>query len=215
MFFTIRQRRLYVAACLEDVLRQKKHTDESAEEYILQRIQQFADNPLDTDQSDPTNDFLHVSYALLVENGDFEDVVDQGRYHLLRAALFGLSNLSNHYIDALREMRQLFAPHELQEHRNRQEREYIRDIAGNPFKPVSIDRAWITGNVHSLASSFYEGNQFDGMPILADALEDAGCTDQDILTHCREISVHVRGCWVIDQILGNERMQHADEAGVQ
>ena len=42
------------------------------------------------------------------------------------------------------------------------------------------------------------------MPILADALEDAGCTNQDILNHCRGGGEHVRGCWVVDLLLGKE-----------
>ena len=49
-----------------------------------------------------------------------------------------------------------------------------------------------------MARVIYDERQFDGMPILADALEDAGCTDPDILNHCRQAGEHVRGCWVVD-----------------
>lgn len=62
--------------------------------------------------------------------------------------------------------------------------------------------AWNDGTVRRLAQSIYDENAFDRLPILADALEDAGCTDADILNHCRQLGEHVRGCWVIDLLLG-------------
>jgi hypothetical protein len=78
----------------------------------------------------------------------------------------------------------------------------IRDIFGNPFKPVTIDPSWLTSNVVSLAQAIYDERAFDRMPILGDALEDAGCDNKDILNHCRSGEEHVRGCWVVDSILG-------------
>jgi hypothetical protein len=49
----------------------------------------------------------------------------------------------------------------------------------------------------------YDDREFSAMPILADALQDAGCDDEDVLTHCRDTSLaHVRGCWVVDLVLG-------------
>ena len=49
----------------------------------------------------------------------------------------------------------------------------------------------------------YEARDFGAMPILADALQDAGCEDAAILDHCRDANgVHVRGCWVVDLVLG-------------
>jgi hypothetical protein len=53
-----------------------------------------------------------------------------------------------------------------------------------------------------IARAIYDGRAFERMPILADALEDAGCGDADILRHCREPGEHVRGCWVVDLLLG-------------
>jgi hypothetical protein len=47
----------------------------------------------------------------------------------------------------------------------------------------------------------YESRDFGPMPILADALQDAGCENEDILAHCREPGPHVRGCWAIDLVL--------------
>jgi hypothetical protein len=78
----------------------------------------------------------------------------------------------------------------------------IRDIFGNPFRPVIVDSTWQTSNVTGLAQAIYEERAFDRLPILADALEDAGCTNRDILDHCRQPGEHVRGCWVVDLLLG-------------
>jgi hypothetical protein len=79
-----------------------------------------------------------------------------------------------------------------------------RDIFGNPFRQVAVESDWLTSNVVALARQMYEGRDFAAMPILADALQDAGCDNDDILTHCRGDGPHVRGCWVVDLILGKE-----------
>ncbi|MBA4191171.1 MAG: hypothetical protein C0467_24590 [Planctomycetaceae bacterium] len=78
----------------------------------------------------------------------------------------------------------------------------LREIIGNPFRPVSLDPVWLTSDVVALARGIYEERAFDRMPILADALQDAGCDNADILDHCRGNSPHVRGCWVVDLVLG-------------
>jgi hypothetical protein len=75
----------------------------------------------------------------------------------------------------------------------------------NPFRSVSLDPAWLTWNdstVQKIAQGIYDDRSFDQLPILADALEQAGCSDQDILGHCRSGGEHVRGCWVVDLVLG-------------
>jgi hypothetical protein len=72
----------------------------------------------------------------------------------------------------------------------------------NPFRPVTLNPAWRTSNAIALAQSIYDDRAFDRLPILADALEDAGCDNADILNHCRQRGEHVRGCWVVDLILG-------------
>ncbi|HJZ58229.1 MAG TPA: hypothetical protein VKE74_25025 [Gemmataceae bacterium] len=79
----------------------------------------------------------------------------------------------------------------------------LRDIFGNPFRPVAFDPSWRTGTVASLAKGMYESREFSPMPILADALQDAGCENDDVLKHCRDPkAAHVRGCWVVDLVLG-------------
>ncbi len=78
----------------------------------------------------------------------------------------------------------------------------LRDIFGNPFRPATFSSDWRTSTTIALASQMYESRDFSAMPILADALQDAGCADENILSHCREEGPHVRGCWVVDLVLG-------------
>jgi len=86
-------------------------------------------------------------------------------------------------------------------------------LAASPSRPVStkpevfvpasvLIRSWLTSTVLALANGIYEEKAFDRMPILADALQDAGCDNEEILNHCRGESVHVRGCWVVDSLTG-------------
>jgi hypothetical protein len=78
----------------------------------------------------------------------------------------------------------------------------IRCILGNPFRPVALESTWRTSTVVALAQGIYDERAFDRMPILADALQDAGCDNDDVLTHCRGPGPHARGCWVVDLVLG-------------
>ncbi len=78
----------------------------------------------------------------------------------------------------------------------------IRDIFGNPFQPVTFDPSWRTEAVVGLARGMYESRNYGPIAVLADALEDAGCPDADVLAHCRGSGSHVRGCWVVDLVLG-------------
>jgi hypothetical protein len=90
----------------------------------------------------------------------------------------------------------------------------LRDTLGSPFRPVPLDPAWLTwrdGTIPKLAQAIYEDRQLptghldtSRLHILADALQDAGCTEPDILAHCRSDGPHVRGCWVVDLLLGKE-----------
>jgi hypothetical protein len=84
----------------------------------------------------------------------------------------------------------------------------LREIFGNPFRPVAVDPLCRTAPVLSLAAAAYDQRQLpDGtldlarLAILADALEDAGCTERSILDHLRGAGPHVRGCWPVDLVL--------------
>ncbi|MBP3956136.1 hypothetical protein J8F10_12670 [Gemmata sp. G18] len=80
----------------------------------------------------------------------------------------------------------------------------VRDIIPNPFRPVAFAPPWRTSTAVTLASQMYESRDFDVMSILADALQDAGCDNGDVLSHCRGPGPHVKGCWVVDLVLGKE-----------
>lgn len=89
----------------------------------------------------------------------------------------------------------------------RHQADLLRCIVGNPFRPVELDTAWLAYSdaaVVKIATVVYEERAWDRIPILADALEDAGCANTDILEHCRGPGPHVRGCWVVDLLLGKE-----------
>jgi hypothetical protein len=87
----------------------------------------------------------------------------------------------------------------------------LRDIAGDPFRPAAVDPGWLTPAVTGLAAVAYEeralpSGQLDPqrLGVLADALEDTGCTDAELLGHLRSAGPHVRGCWALDLVLGKE-----------
>ncbi len=101
-----------------------------------------------------------------------------------------MSTLADHHLEARR-----CAP-------RRTGADLLRDIFGNPFRPVTFSPAWRSETVVALASGIYAERAFDRMPILADALEEAGCDHADVLSHCRGPGPHTRGCWVVDGVLG-------------
>jgi hypothetical protein len=80
----------------------------------------------------------------------------------------------------------------------------IRCVFGDPFRVVAVDPEWLTGTVLALARRADEGREFGVLPILADALQDAGCDDEELLAHCRRDEPHANGCWVVDLLLGRQ-----------
>jgi hypothetical protein len=77
----------------------------------------------------------------------------------------------------------------------------LRDIFNNPIRPVSLDSSRRTEMAVALAARMYETRDFSLMPVMGDALHDAGCENNDILEHCRGSGPHVRGCYVVDLVL--------------
>jgi hypothetical protein len=97
------------------------------------------------------------------------------------------------------------------EREQRAQRDGLHDIFGNPFGPATLVPSWLTSTVLGLARQIDASGDYTPLPILADALQEvpsakregfADCDDEDILNHCRSANVHVRGCWVIDLLLG-------------
>jgi hypothetical protein len=91
------------------------------------------------------------------------------------------------------------------------EDQYLRDVVGNPFRPIAVNPIWLTPTVSNLARAAYEerimpSGELDlaRLAVLSDALEEAGCDDADILNHLRSPGPHVRGCWVVDLVLGKK-----------
>jgi len=85
-----------------------------------------------------------------------------------------------------------------------QQADLLREILGNIFRPVVLDPVWLRNNesaVYRLACDIYDEKRWEEMPILADALEEAGCTDHTLLQHCRRPVGHTRGCWALDLLL--------------
>ncbi|HXG08741.1 MAG TPA: hypothetical protein VNK04_03040 [Gemmataceae bacterium] len=83
----------------------------------------------------------------------------------------------------------------------------LREIVGNPFRRIYAEDSWLRWNdecVVKIARNIYEKQRFDDLPILADALIDAGCSHWNVIHHCQERGPHVRGCWVIDLLLGKD-----------
>src|SRR5262249_40161297 len=80
----------------------------------------------------------------------------------------------------------------------------LRDVFGNPFRPVTFSPDWRTSTAVAIARGMYGSRDFSAMRILADALQDAGCDNDEVLDHCRGEGPHVRGCWVVDLVLGKE-----------
>jgi hypothetical protein len=85
----------------------------------------------------------------------------------------------------------------------------LRDVIGNPFRPAPLNAAWRTPTSLALAAAAYDNRILPAgtleparLAVLADALEEAGCTDAEILGHLRLPGPHLRGCFAVDQVLG-------------
>jgi hypothetical protein len=84
----------------------------------------------------------------------------------------------------------------------------LRELFGATAGPVNFDPGWLAwqgGTVRRIAARSWESRDFTRMPILADALEEAGCAEAAILAHCRGLGPHYRGCWVLDLLLQRPR----------
>lgn len=126
-----------------------------------------------------------------------------GSYDAAAAALY----LTGKYTDPSLDEYTVDASHSIREKNLDTQNHHVdllRDILGNPFRCPKMDPAWHTPKVVTLSQAVYTERAFDRMPELAIALEEAGCANKDILDHCRGPGPHVRGCWVVDLILGKE-----------
>jgi hypothetical protein len=117
-----------------------------------------------------------------------------------RTAIVAAQSATFHALQAIEE-----SAREAQE---REQAALLRDVVGPlPFRPLTVAPhllAWYGGTVPKLAQGIYDDRAFDRLPILADALEEAGCADDALLEHLRGPGWHVRGCWAVDLVLGKE-----------
>jgi hypothetical protein len=128
--------------------------------------------------------------------GKSADVFESARIEAVIAA--GHAHATDSPVDPAADM-----VHEGQQKEAAAQVSMIRDLAGNPFSVGKIDFDY-SNSAFCVAASIYLDRAFDRLPILADALEDAGCTDAAILDHCRKPGEHARGCWVVDLCLRKE-----------
>ncbi len=205
---TNRKFRLYATACGRDLLSEFRHQRVAAEA-ALELAERFADGLAELDELKQEYDGNHNT----PEAGWY--VVGAActpyRYQHLSADFHAAHSASRSAID--------FAPTAWVKRNPGQRKRskgaiaateitrtrvlaLLHDIVGNPFRRVAFDPRWRTEHTAGLALRMYDDRDFAAMPILADALEEAGCENADILAHCREPSVHVRGCWVVDLVLG-------------
>jgi hypothetical protein len=97
------------------------------------------------------------------------------------------------------------APYPGRRHDEQRDRDWcgvLRELFGNPFRPPPAGGPWLTPAARALARGLYDARDFAALPVLADALEDAGCDDLALLTHLRGPGPHFLGCWALDRVLG-------------
>ena len=204
---TVRKLRLFAIACcrrvwylLDDercrsvVTVQEQFADGKATDQELNNAVEAAFASVS--QSDPSSAYYaKLSTLTYSEATDPEEFVDWlASLGDLTAKARGFDNPSPLHFDGALADQEEFA-----------EAELLRCIFGPlPFRAVALNPSWMTSIVRQMIETFYETKDFTGLPILADALEDAGCNNADILNHCREPGPHVRGCWVVDLLLAKE-----------
>jgi hypothetical protein len=204
-----RKGRFVAAACCERVAELRPHLRElillarrraAGEDWLAtpdtgEILRLLVDSELDIQDSNPASlSALTAVRGLFVRAEDalFEGVLEAAAR--ARAGAFAASRSSGVYE---RHWHQALAAEQAAQ------ADVVRDVIGNPFRREVIDPAWLTAN-DGAATRIAEGGTFADLPVLADALEDAGCTSRAILDHCRGPGPHVAGCWVVDLVFGKE-----------
>jgi hypothetical protein len=217
--FSERKSRLFAVACCRSILHLMP-TDEARDCVLAAEL--YADGAISADQLSGAVDASMRSYerdwrqrrAARVPHAGFryERVVQDaiGRVHrqesarasVIRAsaeawAFYAMAEADEEYTEE--------RYHSLRNAEHARQADMLRDIVGNPWSPSAVDPAWLAWNdrcAERLARYVYDERAFDRLPILHDLLLDAGCDDEAMLAHCREAKDHVRGCWVVDLLLG-------------
>jgi hypothetical protein len=196
-----RKRRLLACACAKRVL--PFLPDDPRIRAVLNEAEEYAEGTGDWKRVLSARRGLRAIRSELEQNGGLEH-----QFHALNALVGTTADDSSGTLGALEAAVTAFAANARPDRgagrdaERSAQLELTRDVFKNPFRPITFDPIWRTDTALSLARRMYESPAFDAMPILADALQDAGCEDEAILTHCRGDGPHVRGCWVVDLVLG-------------
>lgn len=184
---TDRKARLFCVACCRQVLHLAPAARQKSAEALLKVAEQFADGEPTKEERLKTQKKAGGSYSMihatLAERATAADGYYTARF-AAEFASFGKKGIKEEVTQAA-------------------QADLARDILGpSAARPPALRPNWLTATVAALAQGIYDDRAFDRMPILADALQDAGCEKDDILSHCRGPGPHIRGCWVVDLVLG-------------
>lgn len=193
-----RKLRLFACAC---VMRMPGHLSDERSRKAIEAAEKFADARTNAERSAIKSTRRDVRMAVSQEGVAYSSILASSvaLYSLCRSAAESAIRISREVARAIPTKNN----HELHAERVAQT-DLLRCVFGNPFQSAKIVTRWIAWNnrtVCRLAEEIYQKKDFDCLPILADALEDAGCDKADILLHCRGPGPHVRGCWVVDLLL--------------
>ena len=189
--------RLFVSACCRRVW--PLLTDERSR-IAVEHAELFADRKTQADELKAARAAAHAAHELAATNELFTPAA-----HTAAAAYYAISNASIYYYAATN---RVISASRLKQTEQKELANLLRDIFGPlTFRTLTVEPSWLSwndGTMARLAKTIYEDRRFEDMPILADALMDAGCHNEEILNHCRRPREHVRGCWALDLILGKE-----------
>jgi hypothetical protein len=206
---TDRKRRLFACACCRRIW--QLLTDERSRNAI-EVAERWADALVSDDEAKHALEAAHQARRdFRRDNPDPDsDAFQKGHCGCWAACYIDFRDWSSHEVAMVMTLEKVGSdPHVAIADEKRQQFVLFRDIIGNPFQPLTLDPAWLTPTVTSLAAAAYEERDLPighldsaRLGVLADALEDAGCDDAELLGHLRGPGPHVRGCWALDLLLG-------------
>jgi hypothetical protein len=205
-----RKLRLFACACCR---RAWRYLPNEAARRVVEANERLADGAALPGDELAEDDFAFAEFDPAGGHGDYvysyaHGAVEQlGHREGLSAALGAAHGVS--YAEATATNSFAQAPRSRTQVQSRALADLLRDICGNPFRPYSVNPVWLTPAVTALASVAYEERSLPSgeldpvrLSVLADALEEAGCSDPDLLGHLRSPGPHARGCWALDLVLG-------------
>lgn len=179
-----------------------EHVEPEWEYRLVQIAEQFADGMRTTDELIQAR-AKWVSMITALESGN-KFAEDDDRFWIFERISARLHRLLFAMLESLPNSTRFEELGVFWQPDDRDSCKYFRDIFGNPFRSITIDPRWQVSTVIDLSRTIYDERRWDRIPILADALMDAGCDSEEIINHCRRAGEHVRGCWAVDKLLGKE-----------